>query len=376
GRAWRRSQPRLVDDDARKRDPEQLLLRIRRADAELRDRMVSRLGQPRREQHLPARDVADAGRHGERRRAHVQLRDRRPVHPGRRRVDAAQLRRPQRRRRYAFDRGQRRPGGGNRQHPRHASLPDLLPQSLPRRPEQDGEHGDDAPLGVLPVLQHRWQRAGAARILHDIRDQPQHGRRRHLFVWTAGLGSVRRLADAGNRPTMGELRHRERELPLRRRGGPDRVDELREFRPGDPRAAALPLSVRQAELVGHSALARDRSGRRRRGHPRIWRAWRQDSRTPSDLRWGNYDTVSASFRFDAAEVPTGLTNFANSVPATHVLPPSLYLSAKPSWWGTVPWPAIGPDVAGGDIPGYGGHVYKIPARRCYENAAIDPAYGS
>src|SRR3989442_6031673 len=39
-------------------------------------------------------------------------------------------------------------------------------------------------------------------------------------------------------------------------------------------------------------------------------------------------------------------------------------------------PAIGPDVAGGDIPGYGGDAYKIPARRCYENAAIDPAYGS
>src|SRR2546426_1144751 len=80
--------------------------------------------------------------------------------------------------------------------------------------------------------------------------------------------------------------------------------------------------------------------------------------------------------FHAAEVPTGLTNFANPVPATHVLPPSLYLSAKPSWWGTVPWPAIGPDVAGGDILGYAGHVYKNPARRCYENAAIDPAYGS
>jgi len=24
----------------------------------------------------------------------------------------------------------------------------------------------------------------------------------------------------------------------------------------------------------------------------------------------------------------------------------------------------------------GGHAYEIPARRCYENAAIDPAYGS
>jgi len=94
------------------------------------------------------------------------------------------------------------------------------------------------------------------------------------------------------------------------------------------------------------------------------------------MRWGNYDTVSARSRFDAAEVPSGLTNFANPVPASQVLPASLYLSGKPSWWGTMPWPAVGPDVAGGDIPGYDGHAYQIPARRCYENAAIDPAYGS
>jgi hypothetical protein len=94
------------------------------------------------------------------------------------------------------------------------------------------------------------------------------------------------------------------------------------------------------------------------------------------MRWGNYDTVSARSHFDAAEVPSGLTNFANPAPASQVLPPSLYRSIKPSWWGTMPWPAIGPDVSGGDIPGYAGHAYKIPARRCYENAAIDPAYGS
>jgi len=29
----------------------------------------------------------------------------------------------------------------------------------------------------------------------------------------------------------------------------------------------------------------------------------------------------------------------------HVLPPSLYLSSKPSWWNSLPWPAIGPDVS-------------------------------
>ena len=94
------------------------------------------------------------------------------------------------------------------------------------------------------------------------------------------------------------------------------------------------------------------------------------------MRWGNFDTVSATSRFDAAEVPSGLTNFANPVPASQVLPASLYLSVKPSWWGTMPWPAVGPDVVSGDIPGYGGHAYQIPARRCYENAPIDPAYGS
>ncbi len=94
------------------------------------------------------------------------------------------------------------------------------------------------------------------------------------------------------------------------------------------------------------------------------------------MRWGNYDTVSARSRFDAAEVPSGLTNFANPLPASQVLPPSLYRSSRPSWWGSMPWPAIGPDVNGGDIPGYAGHAYKIPARRCYESAAIDPAYGN
>src|SRR5207302_606739 len=59
-------------------------------------------------------------------------------------------------------------------------------------------------------------------------------------------------------------------------GGPVGVDELRESRPGEPGVAALPLSVRQAELVGHDAVARRRPGRRRRGHPRLRRARLQD----------------------------------------------------------------------------------------------------
>jgi len=32
----------------------------------------------------------------------------------------------------------------------------------------------------------------------------------------------------------------------------------------------------------------------------------------------------------------------------------------------MPWPAIGPDVTGGQDPA--GHAYKIPAQVCYENS--------
>jgi hypothetical protein len=34
----------------------------------------------------------------------------------------------------------------------------------------------------------------------------------------------------------------------------------------------------------------------------------------------------------------------------------------------MPWPAIGPDVTGGDISGIGGHAYRIAAQVCYDNA--------
>src|SRR5256885_2787208 len=66
---------------------------------------------------------------------------------------------------------------------------------------------------------------------------------------------------------MGKLRHREREVPLRRRRGPVGVDELRESGPGEPSASPVPLSVRQTELVGYDAVARCRPGRHRRGQP-------------------------------------------------------------------------------------------------------------
>jgi hypothetical protein len=100
------------------------------------------------------------------------------------------------------------------------------------------------------------------------------------------------------------------------------------------------------------------------------------------MRWGNWDSVNNATRFVASEVPSGITNFPNPVPASQTLPPSFYLLVQPPWWstafGTPSWPAIGPDVAGGNISNSptGGHASKIPARLCFENTPLDPGYPS
>jgi hypothetical protein len=90
------------------------------------------------------------------------------------------------------------------------------------------------------------------------------------------------------------------------------------------------------------------------------------------MRWGNYvacsgDAACNAVRFVNAEVPSGLTNYRNTIPASQNLPASFYLASKPSWWGTMPWPAVGPDVTGGNVAGVGGHVYHNPAANCYLN---------
>jgi hypothetical protein len=92
------------------------------------------------------------------------------------------------------------------------------------------------------------------------------------------------------------------------------------------------------------------------------------------MRWGNYDTVNNAVRFVNAEVPSSLVQYANPVPAGQNLPASFYLSAKPSWFGATPWPAIGPDITGGQHTA--GHAYKIPARLCWEQGMLDTVYGS
>lgn len=55
-------------------------------------------------------------------------------------------------------------------------------------------------------------------------------------------------------------------------------------------------------------------------------------------------------------------------PITHTLPSSFYRPSKPAWWGTMPWPVVGPDVTTGDGPN--GHSYLTasnPAMNCYLN---------
>jgi hypothetical protein len=82
------------------------------------------------------------------------------------------------------------------------------------------------------------------------------------------------------------------------------------------------------------------------------------------LRWGNYDYVTRTARWNAAEIPAG-----NAVPSSQTLPASFFLSAKPAWWGTMPWPAIGPDVTGGQDAS--GHVFATPAHVCYNSTTKD-----
>ncbi|MBZ5698185.1 MAG: glycoside hydrolase family 55 protein [Acidobacteriia bacterium] len=66
---------------------------------------------------------------------------------------------------------------------------------------------------------------------------------------------------------------------------------------------------------------------------------------------GVYDCSAGTFTWDGS--------------TTHTLPASFFLSSKPSWWGSHAWPAIGPDVTGGNITGTGGYANTIPAMDCF-----------
>ena len=72
-----------------------------------------------------------------------------------------------------------------------------------------------------------------------------------------------------------------------------------------------------------------------------------------------YDTAFLHGNYTFAD--DRVDDWVNGV--THTLPPSFYLAGKPSWWGALPYPAIGPDITGG--PGANGHAGPIPAQNCY-----------
>lgn len=78
-----------------------------------------------------------------------------------------------------------------------------------------------------------------------------------------------------------------------------------------------------------------------------------DSSTTSatDLLQGNFNNIGSA------------TTWLSGLAVT--LPSSFYLAGKPAWWGTLPFPATGPDVAGGSGPG--GHSYGNPAEACFKN---------
>jgi len=73
------------------------------------------------------------------------------------------------------------------------------------------------------------------------------------------------------------------------------------------------------------------------------------------LRHGNFDVVNGSTLWDPA-IPD------------HTLPPSLYLSSKPSWWGPGQWPSIGPDLS----PMNGGNPAMLRFQQIAKASAAAP----
>lgn len=144
--------------------------------------------------------------------------------------------------------------------------------------------------------------------------------------------------------------------------------------------------------------------------------------------YGNYNTPQAATRWclnssstgwvsicsSTSEVPTGFSPFGQPAPTVgdtgagqSKLPASLYLAVNPSWYGLLPFPAIGPDVTGGNVgqctgtlntvgqfagvaattasqcvgtsinmSAWGGHINTNAAMNCFLNVMAGPPDGS
>jgi len=80
------------------------------------------------------------------------------------------------------------------------------------------------------------------------------------------------------------------------------------------------------------------------------------------LRHANFDYVTDSVKLCTDAGEPGCQGGASDT----VLPSSLYLASKPPFWGSQPWPSIGPDV-----PGY---ASSIPAKDRYDNLPEPASY--
>ena len=99
------------------------------------------------------------------------------------------------------------------------------------------------------------------------------------------------------------------------------------------------------------------------------------------MRWGNYaacngDAACNAVRWQSSETASGAPTYPGLSNPSQNLPSSFYLSAQPAFWGSMPWPAVGPDVSGGNIPNAGGHAYHNPAATCYLNVLGGKTDGS
>jgi hypothetical protein len=130
------------------------------------------------------------------------------------------------------------------------------------------------------------------------------------------------------------------------------------------------------------------------------------------MRWGNWDAFNNATRWNTSEVPSGISVYPNAVPTSSCTssascPPSFFLTARPAWWSSsIPFPAIGPDVTGGNIgqcsgtknasgsfagvaatssancastslsSAWAGHINAIPAMSCFLNVMNGPPDGS
>jgi hypothetical protein len=106
------------------------------------------------------------------------------------------------------------------------------------------------------------------------------------------------------------------------------------------------------------------------------------SNTGNIMLWGNYaacngDLSCNAVRWQSSENSSGASTYPGLSSPSQTLPNSFYYSSQPAWWpSSIPWPAVGPDVSGGNVSNVGGHVYLNPAANCYLNVMGGKTDGS